>query len=249
MRRTFVLLLTVATVALAACSTRDRQAITVGSPNPSGGETVAAPEDEAGRLLTQAEADAALLTAEDVGPNWAVKPDAERPDVGSGDATSSDPDCQRFIEALDAKDTTWGLGAPSVEAAAEIAKEGGGFLELDQVSAGVESFADTIDTDALDELAGSLEECSRFTVTGDDGVSMTVELFPLTLPNYGDATFAVRFQVSAGIFIAVMDVASVVVGHNLVSIAVFGLGGVDTEMLPRLVETSVRRLDEVTAAA
>lgn len=212
---------------------------------PSVSATPGLPE-AAGRALTAEEAEAALLTAEDLGADWSTTAQAADP-FGAAGPVASDPACQPFVDAFVGAGT-WGLGTPSTEADAVFRRDGGGFLELEQVVATVASHPGPIDTGLLDELAASIERCRRFAVTAD-GMTSTVDLSPLPQTRRGDAVLAVRLEVTVAFLGGVAEITSVAIGQNLLTVAVLGLGDVDPTLLPRLVDVAVERLVAVTAPA
>jgi hypothetical protein len=110
----------------------------------------------------------------------------------------------------------------------------------------IKSHADNVDTPGIIAAASKLTECSKFTSTDSGGVTSSFELFPLSLPSYGDKTLAFRFQGGAGMFIIVGDVVGIVIGHNVIAVAQFGLGKIDTELTGRVATNVMANLNPVT---
>ena len=110
----------------------------------------------------------------------------------------------------------------------------------------IKSHADNVDTPGIIAAASKLTECSKFTSTDSGGVTSSFKLFPLSLPSYGDKTLAFRFQGGAGMFIIVGDVVGIVIGHNVIAVAQFGLGKIDTELTGRVATNVMANLNPVT---
>jgi hypothetical protein len=65
-------------------------------------------------------------------------------------------------------------------------------------------------------VADAITECSNFT-TSADGRTAKVSMAPLSFPNLGDQTLAVRMNLKVDGLEAVSDLVVVAVGHNVVS--------------------------------
>lgn len=227
-----------------SCSSRSEQANTVGG-QASTSVTVEAPESAAGAFLTQAQAQSVLPTAGDVGPDWSIDNSAADED-DSNSGTYSDPECGKLFESLSTADenSDWGRGAPAVRAEATFKQNAEEMFSVNMISFAVSSYESTVPDDAFDEMAAVFDRCNHFSIT-DGGVSSTFDVLPLSMPNYGDNTYSMKIQGGVGVFIIVIDVVFVAVGHNIVTATNMGMGGLDSELLPRLLEQVMTNLENV----
>jgi hypothetical protein len=240
------IVLAVMSVAVTGCSS-NTQAVTVG--NAAKPSTSAAPvQTGSQRVLTADEIQKTLPTVDQVGTGWALSESDEPASTPSPDATTFTP-AQCAFSAQEG-DSVLGITKSDVKPQAEgqvTFKQGTDSpFDVHQTSVSIKSYADNVDTSGIVAAASKLAECSKFTSTDSGGVTSSFELFPLSLPNYGDKTLAFRLQGGAGMFIIVGDVVGIVLGHNVITVAQFGLGKIDTELAGRVATNVMANLNTVT---
>jgi hypothetical protein len=248
-RRLPIIAATAAALLLSACS-GGGQAVTVGEA-PETTHSAAPVEQGVKRQLTEDEALAALPTIEQIGAGWAEGK------AGEGESSGEEPEPATFspeqcnfavaggdVSGLQPVDSEL---KPVAEVQAEFHLPGESAFDVQGAAVKIASYAEGIDTSKIEAIASRLEECSEFTSTSSDGVTSKMEIFPLSLPNYGDKTLAFRLQGSVGMFVIIADAVQIVAGHNLVTVAQFGLGKIDTELAARAAAAVMENLDEVTA--
>jgi hypothetical protein len=212
-------------VALAGCGAdRPERADTVRGPTPTFQEDV-----EEAVALTQRQLESALLTVEDMPTGWSVDT--------SEDSDSEDvvepAECGALFETLDK--------APDPVAKAEAAFTAGGlgpFLEH-----GVTSFEEST-ADQLDLVVDTLNQCPEFSSTDAEGVTTEFTTAPLSFPNLGDRTLALRFQGSTGGIDVVVDALFIAIGSNGISIVVGGLVPMEGQELESIATTAVEKLND-----
>lgn len=240
-----------AALVLTGCSP-STQAVTVGDAPVS---TASAAPVEAGakKVLTAEQANAALVTAEQVGIGWVAGSSIE-------DESTSEPDDSTYSPASCAFSTAdGGISGiavvdpgqePVVEAKATFQPapaDGDTFgLDMQEASVSVASYPDEIDASKFDGISEKLAECAAFTSTDSTGVTSSWQIFPTSLPNYGDGTLAFRLQGSVSMFVVLVDVVMVASGHNLITITQAGLGEIDTDLGGRVAEQVMANLDAAT---
>jgi hypothetical protein len=251
MRRSALIVpvLAVLATALTACSDDDdrpTRAITVVESDNGGGvapdgpadpSETAEPEAGAGGRLDQQQAESALLTVRDLPSGWAVTPD-EGDEEDDSEDTIEPERCQTVIDALD----DFGGADPAAEADADFNKGGAFGTQLTQ---SIESYADEIDPDQLQDVADAFTECPEFTSTDAAGTVSRITVSPMSFANLGDQTaaFAMTFEEEEG-FAVSLNIAMVVVGHNLVSLLSGGLAGGDGAELEQIGRTAIAKLEQ-----
>lgn len=231
-------LLAAALLVLSGCAEeRSSRAQTVDPPSESSAATepapaessAAEPDDAAGEQLTQEQADAALLTVQDLPTGWTTDPAAEEDD-GPDDITEP-AECAQIFQALEDQQD------PVAQAEADFTAGGfGPFL-----SQSVSSFDDST-TDALAAVTEALNACPTFTSIDADGVRAEFTAAPLSFPNVGDSTVAVRLSASTEDFDLAFDVVAVSLGNNGMTIVAGGLTPMDGVQLEQVVRAGVSRI-------
>ncbi|MGW2834133.1 hypothetical protein [Streptomyces sp. NPDC001286] len=248
MPRTPTRLLTAAALTAAALLTAT--ACTAGTPQakekppaapkkPSATGSAPAP-----RVLTQAEAQAALVTATDLGEPWAPTQGAATWRDGLLKATTQSPECRRLLDALYADDLFGGnTGTRAVTGLDD---------PLDQTQLRYQVLAlNTSDVDRTLAWLKSLPRgCGRFTAVTAHGAVQGVTVREADLPRVGDAQQGLRITLSSETadgepMVLTMDVAAVRVGDDTIAVSLGGLGDVSPDATRAAVETGVRRLSEV----
>ncbi|MEV5908668.1 hypothetical protein DMH25_12600 [Streptomyces sp. WAC 01325] len=205
--------------------------------------------------LTQAGADAALITAADIEDDWTQVKDADVADwhdsLRIGDVDVDDflsgrtdsADCQRLLDGLY---TDQLLGKPSGASALRGFQQGESRL-LYQVAA----YERTDPQEALAWLETLPEECDEFTVTGNGGGQRTVQVIETTLPDEGDDRVGLRVSMtgtSNGQSATLTeDVAAVRVGTDAITVTAGGLDGGQPDSVEQAVKLGTQRLKDVLA--
>jgi hypothetical protein len=188
--------------------------------------------DEAGRLLTAAEIEAALPTLRDLPRGWTRDPESENDEDDSGTITPAR--CDDMFSRISGVDD-----ATSQVDRAFKADEWGPFLSV-QIGTYEAELAD----DVLGEMATALTACKQFTSVDEDGSKSKVRAESLSFPNLGEETLAVRMRMETELVPVAMDVVVVHVGHNMVLLTHASLGGgsLDTKVMERIGRTTIERL-------
>ncbi|MGW3096366.1 hypothetical protein ACWDCC_23405 [Streptomyces sp. NPDC001102] len=211
---------------------------------PASARPSAASSPPAPRVLTQAEAQAALVTAADLGEPWAPTQGAATWRDGLLKATTESPACRRLLDALYADDLFGGdTGARAVTGLDD---------PLDQTQLRYQVLA--LSTPAVDRTLGWLQslprDCGTFTAVTAHGAVQGVTVREADLPRIGDARQGLRVTLSSetsdgDTTVLTMDVAAVRVGDDTIAVSLGGLGDVSPDATRAAVETGVRRLAEV----
>lgn len=192
-----------AAVLLAGCSTAGAE--DPSEPEPSASQPSA--PASAGEPLSQQQVESAVPPLSGWGPS---------DPLGAGDLTSSTitpAACQSFVEEMLASDPTY--------TATDSLSQGalGPFLELT-----VSTYHDQAPT--AESVAGfdeALAGCPEMTVDGPQG-TLTFAVSPLSFPNLGDKTVALRLQGRVSFFPITVDIATVIVGSNTYSVTMVETG-------------------------
>lgn len=195
-----------------------------------------APTSSAEAQLTKAQIDAALLTASDLPSGWAESP------------AEADEDSEDTIEPTRCQDVIAALDVDSDDAAAEGEanfNKGGAFGTI--MSETISSYADEVDADVVQKIADAFSECPSFTSTDADGEVSQVTVSPMSFANLGDQTLAVAMSFESSMFTVSVNVAYVVIGHNVLALIHGGVGGSDGAELEKLAKLAVSKLEDATA--
>lgn len=236
--------LTALTGTAAGCgSDRQERAVTVepkgtsgdsGNADDAGGADV--PGDAAGDQLSRAQIRSALLSVSDLPAGWALTPDEE--DDESEDSVSP-AKCEDVLDALDDDSTD-----AAAEAEANFNK-GGAFGTI--LSESISSYDDVVDANVVQDIADAFSECPTFTSTDSDGEVSKVTVSPMSFANLGDQTLAVAMTLESSMFTVSVNVAYVVVGHNVVAMVQGGIAGADGAQLEKLTKQAIMKLEKTVA--
>ncbi|GAB6984822.1 hypothetical protein [Nocardioides pyridinolyticus] len=202
----------------------------------SGEEEAAVPQSSAGDQLTEAQIDAALLTVGDLPSGWTKSP--EEADDDSED-TIEPARCQEVIDALDDSSSD-----AATEGEANF-NRGGAFGTI--MSETISSYADEVDADVVQHIADAFSDCPTFTSTDADGEVSKVTVSPMSFANLGDQTLAVAMSFESSMFTVQVNVAYVVIGHNVLALINGGVGGADGAELEKFAKLAVSKLEDTTA--
>lgn len=213
---------------LAACGddAPPELARTVGDPSataaPDPGQQTDLPEvdlEAAGRQLSSTEVDATLPEVSALPSGWAVDPDnilGDDDEEESGETRVVPERCRTVFESMQELNTA----EPEAEGDVTFQEsEVGPF-----VGASVSSFAEEVPEDRFDALVDGLSECREFSVE-EAGEVTNLTVSPLSFPNLGEDSIALRFTGDTRGSDFTMDVVSIRVGHNLVGISQITLQG------------------------
>ena len=248
MNKKIAILAVVSALALTGCST-SQNAVTVGNASDATA-TAAAVETGAQKVLTAEQIQQALPTVDQLGPEWGPAPESTSDtSSSSSQATFTPAECE-FQASLGGSTLTSVVGAGDTEVATgkvAYSLTSDGAFAAHQTSVTITSYKDTVSSSGIDALASRLKKCETFTATdGATGVTTSAQILPLSLPNYGDKTLAFRLQASVGAFTVIVDVVQILIGHNVVSIAQSGLGGVTPDLTGAVADATMKNLNEAT---
>ena len=242
-----------AALILTGCS-HAGQAVTVGNAAKST-KSAAPVEQGARRILSTTQATAALPTLAQVGTEWAEGKSSNRSNTDSSNKTlpTFTPASCSFSAANGALSDLAVVPLNTMPVA--IAE--GNFhtppaaddtigLTVRALSVTVKSYKDDINAHRLDQIAARLKDCAKFTSGDSAGITTTWQLFPVSLPNYGDGTLAFRMQGGLSFLIVLMDSVQIVTGHNLITITQAGVGKIDTELAGSVAKAVMANLDTAT---
>lgn len=241
----------VVAVTLTGCS-GTTQAVTVGDA-PAATTSAAPVEAGAKKVLTTEQANATLVTADQVGADWVAGASSTSTSTSDpGDTTFAPASCS--FSAKDGGITGAAVVDPTKTAVADATAEfhqkpaeGDTFgLNVHGVTVSVKSYQDDLDESKLKEISSKLTECATFTSTDGNGVTSSWQILPTALPNYGDGTLAFRLQGTVSMFVILIDVVEIVSGHNLITIGQTGLGKIDTTLAAHVAEQVMANLDAAT---
>ncbi|MFF7795223.1 hypothetical protein [Streptomyces sp. NPDC007991] len=231
----------------ASCSLRDEPRPRWFSASPTG--TGASPAVErpasSGAGLTEAQAQAALITHADLGEPWGPTRGASTWRDGLLKATTEHLDCQRLLDALYTEELFGTPAGPRATAAFDDADTDA------QVRYQVAAHppADVDRTLAwLKSLPGT---CGEFPAATTRGGVQTVQVSDMPLPPAGDARQALRVTLAGEtedgeLTYLTVDLAAVRVGQETITLTNAGLDEVYAELTQQMVDVGARRLTEIT---
>lgn len=240
-----------AVLALAGCGSTPQRADTssgaatppsASSPSaadaPAASESAPASSDSdpakvSGDALSQAEARAALLTVQEMPTGWSKDANSKESDT---DTKVSPASCQKEFDAMDAKA---GDDKPASKARVTFTQGGmaGPTLEMS-----VESYAKERRDDWAKDATKLLTKCSHLTLTDPDGTRASVDFVPMSFPNLGERTVALRMKVKTQGIEAVADLVAVATGHTMTSFATAGLQPVPGTTLEKIARSGMAKL-------
>lgn len=204
--------------------------------------------------LTEADAQAALITEADIEDDWTQVKDTEAENwhdsllIGTVDvsdflsAKADAADCQQLLDSLFDDDL---LGRPSGASALRGFVEGDSRL-LYQVAA----YDRTDPQDSLDRMATLPEKCDQFTAT-ENGEERTVQVVETSLPDVGDAREGLLVTVKGTVddtpATLTLEVAAVRVGADAITVTAGGLDGAEDDSVKEALENGTQRLKDVQA--
>ncbi|MFJ6658762.1 hypothetical protein ACIQNG_20790 [Streptomyces sp. NPDC091377] len=213
-------------------------------PDPPKAQAPAATAPAAAPALTEAQAQAALITETDLGEPWTPTQGAATWRDGFLKATAKNPDCRRLLDALYADEL---LGAPA--RAATGLDDGSDEAQLRyQVS--------TLGPEGINRVLVWLRSlpgtCATFPAVGPRGEENTVKVTDLALPEVGDAGQGLRVTITRvpdtegdKPAVLTLDVAAVRVGDDVFALSHGGLGEILPEATRSAVERGAQRLEKV----
>ncbi|MFF8229582.1 hypothetical protein [Streptomyces caelestis] len=235
-----------ALLATAACSLQDepRPRWFSASATPTGASPAGERPAGSGAGLTQAQAQAALITAVDLGEPWGPTRGARTWRDGLLKGTTEDRDCQRLLDALYTEEL---FGTPAGPRATVAFDDAGTDAQLRyHVAAHPPTDVDR----TLDWLKSLPGKCGEFTAATTRGGVQAVQVSDTRLPPVGDARQALRVTLAGEteegeLTYLTMDLAAVRVGEETITLTNAGLGEVDEEVTRQTVEVGAQRLSEI----
>jgi hypothetical protein len=234
----------VLSLAAAGCGgDRPERAITVDPQRSSAtdnstqeAEVVEAPEDPTGDQLSKAQIGKALLTVSDLPAGWTATPAEEEEE---SEDTVSPPKCKDVLEALDETSTD-----AAAEGEANFNKGGPFGTVLSQT---ISSYSEPVDSSRIQEIADAFSDCPSFNSTDTDGEVSKVTVSPMSFGNLGDQTLAFAMTLESSAFTVSVNVAYVVIGHNVVAMVNGGLAGADGAQLEKLAKQAITKLEKTAS--
>ncbi|GGY19507.1 hypothetical protein [Streptomyces djakartensis] len=235
-----------ALLSTASCSLRDE-------PRPrwfsaSATHTSASPAGErppgSGAGLTQAQAQAALVTEADLGMPWVPTSGAKTWRDGVLKGRTEDRDCQRLLDSLYTEEL---FGVPTGPSAMTALDAAGTDAQLRyQIAAHAPADVDR----TLAWLKSLPRRCGQFAATTTRGHVLGVQVTDMPLPPAGDARQALRVTMAGEteereLTYLTVDVAAVRVGEEAITVTHAGLDEVYPEITQQAVRLGAERLTEI----
>jgi hypothetical protein len=221
----------VAVVLLAGCTGGADAEAGVAQPVPAS----AVPERPAGRVLTAAQARAAVPPLALLPVGWTTDAGRRLPSPADTSATVEPARCQPLFDQLyrqrDSSDRVLATSATG-----QYRGSGTG----PYLSVTVESYEDGAAAELFDRAGRALADCPRF---GSASGRLEFTASPLSFPRLGDETLTLRFLGTAGGRPFALDFVAVRMGHNSVTAQQVSLDGTaDPEVLRRVATAAVGQL-------
>ncbi|KAB1149436.1 hypothetical protein F7R91_06735 [Streptomyces luteolifulvus] len=211
--------------------------------SPTGGPSDPAASPAGAPKLTEAQAQAALITPADLGDPWVPTQGAATWRDGLLKAASDNPGCQGLLDAVYTEEL-FGAGARTRAATGLDDGLDGAQLRYQILTAGP----------AVDRTLAWLktlpEKCGQFTAMATGGYVQSVEVAEATLPAVGDARQGLRITLTGEtedgeLTELTVDVAAVRVGDDAIALTNGGLGHVASDVTQLAAHLGARRLEEV----
>ena len=189
--------------------------------------------------LTSQQIKKSLLTIDDMPSGFSEDPEMSTDD-SEDNFTSGSSDCKALNSTLNepgTKSKTVGEG--------EV-----GFKESDFgpfVAESVASFKGAAIEDSMGDLKQAFSKCKRFTTTDEDGAKLKFRVAPMSFPDLGDDTIAVKLSAKEPTFDLsfTLDLVAVRVDQNVVMMLNFGIGkALAGEKFESLVRLAVDRINK-----
>ncbi|MCS0605878.1 hypothetical protein NX794_32435 [Streptomyces sp. LP11] len=195
-----------------------------------------------GSTLSDQQAEAALITRNDLGAPWEATRGAATWRDGLLKATSSAGPCQRLLDALYSDEL---LGGPARVAVGLDDADTDAQLRY-QIGARRPADVDA----ALEWLRSMPEQCARFTATTGTGLQEDVQVVDAPLPEVGDARQGLRVSLAATTpdgqdYLLTIDLAAVRVGEDAFALTNAGLGDVPNDATQAAVQVGALRLADI----
>lgn len=237
---TGLLLVVLLVSVISACGGGDDRAVTVNGGNTTAsGDPGTASSSAAGNALSKAEAKKALLTVQDMPTGWA---EAAPEEDDESESTVTPKKCAKLLKGLD---TTLTDAKTKVSVSAFFNKGGAFGTQLEQT---ISSFEKPVDDDAFSKIAEAMSTCGTFQVTTADDETTTMTVHPLSFPELGEGTLALKVAAESEqgqkFGIVWLMIRS---GHNMVGFSVASITGVNVEALETIARTALDNLEEVAA--
>ncbi|MEV0176782.1 hypothetical protein AB0I00_37430 [Streptomyces sp. NPDC050803] len=210
------------------------------TPSPS----AAPPSPSAATTLSEAQAQAALITEADLGEPWSATQGAATWRDGMLKASTDNADCRRLLDALYAE-KLFGADARA-SAVTGLDDDWDGAQMRYQVVAHPPAEVDR----TLAWLKKLPKKCGEFTAVTGTGALEWVEVAETELPEVGDARQGLRVTVAAATEdgdgpVLTLDLAAVRVGEDTIVLTNGGLGEVPSDATWAATELGAERLAEV----
>ncbi|NGO73560.1 hypothetical protein G5C65_35575 [Streptomyces sp. SB3404] len=207
-----------------------------GSDSPSASAPRSAEPDSG--PLGKTEVRKALLTVGDFPAGWSR---TDLDDDGTSDLDAEDETCDRFLDTLDGDDAR-------TDASRDFEKSHTGPF----VSSGVASYGTGRAKKVMRDFARLGSECRAFTSKDeDDGSEVAFTVKPLSMPDFGDESEALRLTgkarggASAKEMTLTVDLVLARVGPSTTGVANMSVLGSDSQVTAEVMERAVSRLRRV----
>lgn len=168
-----------------------------------------------GRELSAAEVTQILPTVGDMPTGWSVDPDNSLGGDDEDDSVVTPASCDELFNGLDEM-------TEDPAAKADVTFMAGALGPFLGVS--VSSMSEIIPDDAMKQITDAFGSCSDFEL--DDGKEVaSVTASPLSFPNLGEESIAIRFNAESPSVTLAIDYVGIRSGHNLVVVSQAGVGG------------------------
>lgn len=219
------------------------------SPRPSAKPSATAPA--APPPLTEAQAQAALLTQGDLGAPWAPTQGAATWRDGVLKAHADVPECRKLLDAL-YTDDLFGADAAGTRVVTGLDDA----MDQTQLRYQVLSLKPAVVNRTLAWLKTLPGTCARFTAVNDRGALQGVRVDQAVLPVVGDARQGLRVTVTSQTqstdsqqTLLTLDVAVVRAGDDTIVLTHGGPGDVSADATKAFVQVGVQRLADVRKQA